>query len=274
MPIFNIQGKPIKLAGVIPLYRDRDVSNLIDAIAATGTTLNLAQRMYIVHNIESKKAIGVWDLEKACYLFVGGTAASHALNAKDPRNLDAAFRLTYTGGITHSNSGMLGNGSTGLADTKLIPATHLSENSTHLSYFTPTNNLTGSQIAIGVIQTSPLCFLQINITSANYLSGNVSSILAYTPLSSDGLTIGTRTSSSLQSVFYKGVKIATTTFNGDTVLPSAFSVYLLGRNADGTVNFPSVHLCGFASIGSGLTDTEAIQMSQIVNFAQAMRANF
>lgn len=53
----------------------------------------------------------------AFWLFVGGTAAAHKFNAKDPRDLNAAYRLTFSGGWTHSANGSQGNGTNGYADT-------------------------------------------------------------------------------------------------------------------------------------------------------------
>jgi hypothetical protein len=56
----------------------------------------------------------------AIYPFVGGTASSHKWNLKDPRNLDAAFRLIFNGGMTHSSTGVLFNGTNGWANTSSI----------------------------------------------------------------------------------------------------------------------------------------------------------
>jgi hypothetical protein len=43
---------------------------------------------------------------KALYPFVGGTAAKHKFNFMDARDLDAAFRLVFSGGVTHSTNGV------------------------------------------------------------------------------------------------------------------------------------------------------------------------
>ena len=55
---------------------------------------------------------------KALYPFVGGTATSHKFNLKDPRDLDAAFRLQFNGGWTHNSNGVTPNGTNGYADNK------------------------------------------------------------------------------------------------------------------------------------------------------------
>lgn len=60
---------------------------------------------------------GIWSKMKAVYPFVGGTATTHKYNLKDPRDLDAAFRLAFNGGWTHNANGITGNGTNTYADT-------------------------------------------------------------------------------------------------------------------------------------------------------------
>jgi hypothetical protein len=56
------------------------------------------------------KSNGLYNKIDAMYPVLGGTAASNKFNAKDPRDLDAAYRLTFNGVWTHNASGMLTNG--------------------------------------------------------------------------------------------------------------------------------------------------------------------
>jgi hypothetical protein len=63
------------------------------------------------------KTYGVWTKIKAIYPFVGGTATTHKFNLKDPRDLDAAFRLAFFGGWTHSANGATPNGTNAYANT-------------------------------------------------------------------------------------------------------------------------------------------------------------
>ena len=57
------------------------------------------------------KDAGLWTKFYAIYPFIGGTASTHKWNLKDPRDLNAAYRLTFSGGITHSSGGIKGKGS-------------------------------------------------------------------------------------------------------------------------------------------------------------------
>lgn len=70
----------------------------------------------------------------AFWLFVGGSAAAHKFNAKDPRDVDAAYRLTFSGGWTHSANGSQGNVINGFADT-FIAQNLLTQNSNSLAVY-------------------------------------------------------------------------------------------------------------------------------------------
>jgi hypothetical protein len=64
---------------------------------------------------------GTWDKYYAIYPFIGGTAATHKWNLKDPRDLNASYRLTFHGTWTHNAMGAKGDGVNGTyADTHLV----------------------------------------------------------------------------------------------------------------------------------------------------------
>ena len=83
--------------------------------------------------VEGMKSDGIWTKMKAIYPFVGGTADTHKYNLKDPRDLDAAFRITWAGGVTHASTGVKGNGTSGYGDTKWAASVHLG-NGTGVSF--------------------------------------------------------------------------------------------------------------------------------------------
>ena len=65
----------------------------------------------------------LWNKCYAVYPIVGGTASTHKFNLINPQDTDAAYRLNFVGGITHSSNGMQGNGTTGYANTFFNPTT-------------------------------------------------------------------------------------------------------------------------------------------------------
>jgi hypothetical protein len=88
-------------------------------ITAAGIT-NPTQQSAIDALVVGLKADGLWTSMTAIYPFVGGTATSHKYNLKDPRDLDAAYRLTFYGGWVHNSNGIIGNYFNTYADTYLI----------------------------------------------------------------------------------------------------------------------------------------------------------
>jgi hypothetical protein len=94
---------------------DPDATLFIQVSQITGST----QRGAIVDLVKDLKSNNLWSKMKAVYPMVGGTAETHKWNLKDPRDVDAAFRLTFTGGWTHSSTGAKGNGSNAWANTNL-----------------------------------------------------------------------------------------------------------------------------------------------------------
>ena len=230
-------------------------------IIAAGIT-DPTQKSAIITLVANLKAYGIWTKMKAIYPIVGGTASSHKFNLKDPRDLDAAFRLTFSSGWTHSSTGMLPNGTSAYADTFLNTSTQLNVNSHSFGMYSRTNNTTGSQ-AIGSFDNTPR-FLQNNLSLGNFVSGLVSSIISYTANPSTSLLMLSRTSSTLSKAFRAGVLLGQETVAMGT-LP-AFNFYLGARNNAGPAALYSVHQCAFAFIGDSLTDTEA------ANFYTAVQA--
>jgi len=92
---------------------DADAQAFITAAAITDTT----QQAAIDNLVIGLKADGLWTPMNALYPFVGGTASTHKWNLKDPRDLDAAYRLQFGGGVTHNTNGVQGNGVNSFIDT-------------------------------------------------------------------------------------------------------------------------------------------------------------
>lgn len=96
---------------------DSDAQAFITAVG----TLNDTQKTAINNLVKGLKLNGTWAKYKALYPVIGGTASAHKWNLKDPRDLDAAFRLTFNGTWTHNEFGAKGDGATGTyANTHLV----------------------------------------------------------------------------------------------------------------------------------------------------------
>jgi hypothetical protein len=228
-------------------------------ITAAGIT-NPTQQGAINTLVLDLKGYSIWTKFQAIYPIVGGTAASHKFNLKDPRDLDAAFRLTFATGWTHSATGM--TPSNAYADTFLNPNTQLNVNSHSFGIYSRTNNTSGTQV-YGAFDNTPR-FLSHNLSGGNLISGAVANIISYTANPSTSLLMLSRTSSTLSKGFRGGVLLAQETA-AVTSLP-LLNFYLGARNNAGVATFYSVHQLAFAFLGDGLTDTDA------ANFYTAVQA--
>jgi hypothetical protein len=241
---------------------DADAQAFIVAAAITDNT----QKNAINNLVINLKAAGIWSKMKAIYPMVGGTASSHKWNLKDPRDLDAAFRLTFTGGWIHASTGAKPNGTNAYADTFLTPSVSLSQNSTHVSYYTRTNS-NNTEVEIGSSTANNAAdnkiVLEIRTSGVSYYNVNAqATYISHVDSDSRSLYIANRTASNVVNGWKNGTSLATGTVPSTGL--STAKIYLGAFNQNITTAFYSVKECSFASIGDGLTDNEAIVLNQIV----------
>lgn len=221
------------------------------------------------------KQHGLWSKMVAVYPMIGGTAALHKWNLVDPRDVDAAYRLTFNGG-THSlalgyrpnaQGGAVGGG---YADTQLVPSSVLSDvNSTHLAYYSLADVPPDDRCEMG-------CYNWSGGGSRFHIIARYNGGLFYYGMSEDGATNAsvpassglfatTRTAPDATSAYRNGVQVGTSTSPPTNGLPN-FSVWLGGIDAyRGRSDLP----CGFASIGSGLTAQNVADLYTVVQAFQA-----
>ena len=239
---------------------DPDAQAFITAAAITDTTQQGAINTLVV----SLKGYSIWTKFKAIYPVVGGTAAQHKFNLKDPRDLDAAFRLTFATGWTHSSTGMKPLNT--YANTFLIPSTFLSLNSTHISYYSRSQETLSNQIDMGITSGSNQLYAIFYYNSTfRYTAVNNSGAVALALPNTTGLLIENRRNSTQTQSYKSGSLFQTVSVNSIGLATN--NVYLGAyNNGSGTALSPSTKQCAFASIGDGLTDTDA------ANFYTAVQA--
>jgi hypothetical protein len=196
-------------------------------------------------------------------------ASQMKYNLKDARDLDAAFRLTWSGGWTYSATGATPNGTNGYANTNLVPSTALTLNSTHLSFYSRTNQAAGNVYEFGVSPDPsdlPLMLLSARFTGdlirSSQYDYNLTQI--YTAnADSTGYYSNTRTSVNSHKVYKNGALLATNTVTSIQALPYTQPMYMSAGNFQGTANRFSSKQVAFATIGNGLTDQENQLLNQI-----------
>jgi len=187
---------------------------------------------------------------KALYPFVGGTAGKHSYNFMNT----AAHQITWNGGITHSSTGVLFNGTNGFGDSNFNVNTYTNNN--HLSYYIRTN-LDEVRVDAGIIDGNYYFDIESRISNVGYFGNHQLNFnVNFAVTDSRAFWLNTRTSSSLQTVYKNGTSSGTA---GGGLLPSLNgNVYFGARHSLGTgATLFSTKETAFASIGDGLNGTEA-----------------
>lgn len=237
---------------------DSDAKAFINAAGITDST----QKSAIDKLVKDLKGANLWSKMLVVYPLVGGTYNTCKYNLKDPRDLNAAYRLTQTSAGTYNYS-LTGVSYTGVStlnnrlDTYL-PFNATSETSTSMGIYVQTsipisNGTTfgdDGQNFIGKRVGGAILHLAVGGT---YLSAATASVNPHPPGFISGGTNGSR----LTSMFVNGVKQADGT--GSASLTTT-TYKLMGQ-------YPNlVH--SFAYIGSGMTNTEHQTLYTIVQAFQ------
>jgi len=261
----------------IRLKIDRNAKAFLNATGITDPTITEA----INTLVKGLKSNGIWSKMKSIYPFVGGTAITHKYNLKDPRDLNDAFRLQFNGGWTHSSNGALPNGTTGYAQT-FLNDNLLTVNNKSLSYYSRTNDPINSSIIfpteISTIGShrSQLAIHRFfsNITNRSISDISSSTTLGAAILNNSNNTLGfytaNRVSDTNNKLFKNGNQIASNTDNWGVTTANNLEYYINASNSNNTVPAGTYgrRQCAFASIGDGLSDSEALTYYNLVQAFQ------
>ena len=249
------------IIGTLPV--DADAQLFITNAAITDTT----QKAAIDKLVVDLKTYGIWTKMKALYPFVGGTAAQHKFNLKNPLDTDAAFRLVFNGGWTHSSTGALPNGTNAYADTLLRPNLIQSLNSNSIgAYSGNVSNSTGGSIMGAfnsgggkstIFNTSTFLLTRLNdnpISSA--ISGDI------------GLLMASRTGATTTKL-YKNTTLLATGNSGGSVLPD-YKIFLSNISLNGDLPYTeySINQLRLAFVGDGFDSTEQANLYTAVQTFQ------
>jgi len=247
------------LTDIVGITTDPDAQAFITAASITDTTQQSAINQLVV----DLKGYSIWSKFSAIYPFVGGTATKHSYNLKNT----AQYQITWSGGLTHSLTGVLPNGTNGYGSTGFFfdSTTALSS---HISTYIRTNSTTlACEIGSGNSSGSDECFIVRNGSTYlnNQCSGQAQRI---NPSVADarGLILNSRRANNDWETYKNGSSLGTNTANNTYTGGSSYSLALFRRNGVGTNDLYSAKETAFASIGTGLTDTE------VANFYTAVQA--
>jgi hypothetical protein len=206
-------------------------------------------------------------------------ASQFKFNLVNPVDSDAAFRLVFNGGWTHSSNGATPNGTNGYADTKF----------NNQGNWTATSN--GS---LGIsIATNPIAGVQCDMGSGSIADGANSSIL-YSRFSGDvyygglnctsvilgnantssiGFFVASRINTTQHSIYKRGSSTINSTATNPIGLNPNKTIYIGAGNSNIT-NIPanySDRRYNYSFIGDGLTQSEVdLYYSRITTFNTAL----
>lgn len=231
---------------------DSSTIDFINRVNTAGGSLTPIEQAATNQLVVDLKAYGLWDSMKAIYPMVGASAAACAQNLKS-----SSFTGTFTSGWTFASTGATPNGTSAFMNTQCTPA-QMAQDSCHLSIYNRTNSA-GNFVDIGC-STSSAIGNDFQVVSRftgnfNYSIINASSVAGFTQSISSGLQLISRIASTGFAYFSNTTKTAVTK---TSISPNALNVYIGARNINNlTIDNPSNRQCAFASMGDGLTDTQA-----------------
>ena len=243
---------------------DADAQAFITASGISGTEATAINTLVV-----NLKSANVWTKMKAVYPFVGNTASTQKWNLKDARDLNAAYRLVFSGGGTFSSNGYLPNGTNAYANTFLNTLTQIPTTG-HISYYSRTQIITTTQTDMGNINNIPPTSSNFITSTATINVGYYGNTLNFTTQNiSDkrGYIISSKTSSTSLKLYNNGSLVSTEN-SSNTVSAPNLNLFIGARNNNGTAETYSVKQCAFASIGDGLTDAEALAFYNAVQTFQ------
>ena len=240
----------VGVAGVDP-----DAQAFITAAAITDPTQQTAINTLVV----DLKGYSIWNKFSALYPFVGNTNAQHSWNLKDT----TTYKITWYGGVTSSANGILGNGTNGYGDTFLANNV-MAQNDAHISLYSRTDTNAAAydmgswngSIFGSFIRARAGGNFQHTINSSTY-SVNANS-------DGRGFYLVSRKNNTSITGYKNNTPYLNSFVTSDSNIATSFKILRVGEyNGE-----YSPRNLAFASIGDGLTDTEAANLYTAVQAFQ------
>lgn len=243
---------------------DPDAQAFITAASITDPT----QQTAINQLVTDLKGYGIWTKMKALYPFVGGTASSHKFNLKDPRDLDAAYRLVFFGGITHDSNGVTGNATNSYVNTNFkANSAGITLGNYGFGFYSNTN-AQEIKYQMGVRDS-------VNVARHSILSRNTSNIgfASIQSTTEDSFGSVTNSSGNVSLNYISGsrkVNIQGLSYNliSTNSTPHTTDMYLMALNNSGTASFFSGYRFSLFRIHEGLNSIEENNMQTLITTFQ------
>jgi len=233
-----------------------DAQAYITAVESAGGTLTLTQKTAWNTFVLAAKGGSnpYWSNFAIINPIMGGTSASHAINAKNP----ATFTATYSGTVTHTSTHVVSNGTTGYMNTGYNPSVNDADGFGSMAVWVR-NNIDATACVMGAISATNR-YTQIYPRFGNTLYGqyNTNNSIAETQTfsTSVGFSLVSRTGSTAIFTQRDATQVGSTTSTAIT----NNNIYVLAQNVNGTAgNFTTYQVCMYMIADTPLTTAQASQ---------------
>lgn len=250
------------------------LTNVVNA----GGSVNSSQSAATISLFTSIVSNGLWGKLYAFYPTLGGTAASHIFNGRS-----GSYNLTFNGGWTHTSSGMQPNGTNGYAETNFNPNNVIgNNNASSLGVYVNLQGTVGDRIYDMGAATNDSILTDLWNIAAKRTSGAGNNTLfdsgTYDPsalgrvsttsqASASGMTIGSARASNDRTLYRNGSNIATNTGSRALTYPNR-TILIGAQKNEAPILYYNSNQYAFAFMGAGLTNTDIVNLSSIINTYQ------
>lgn len=240
---------------------DPDVLAFIQAASITNMVIVYALNNFVL----GLKNYNIWQKMYAVYPLVGGSASTHKFNLKNPQDTNAAYRLTFSGGLTHNSNGITFGGVNGTISTNMA-STVPAQNSVSFGVYSRTSgNGAGAEFALGSGTASPRLNMLIQYTNGNTyfdLNNTYLSTIVALATTATGLYVSSRTASNAINLYRRGVNVSSQTDASSAIMAGTIGMGAFSGGGYSSRNVSYYH------ISQGLTNTEVSQLNELVQNLQ------
>lgn len=256
---------------IISLYQepvlDENVQNFVNATGITNDSIITPLNTFV----NTLKSDGIWTKLYALYPFVGTTEETNKYNLINT----GSYLLGFNGSWTYNDNGVSANGTNTYANTSFNPSSSISDYITNssLSVYVRTNTTSsgydmGCESNIPVVGDRRTYFISKGGGNKAQYDIGTNQLISVADVTGSGFWTATVSGSSTnnQRIFRNGTSIANQTNNITQCADQA--IYIAANNFRGTANAFTSESYSLASIGKGLTDSEAATYNTAVQTFQ------
>jgi hypothetical protein len=240
---------------------DADAQKFMDSCGITVLT----EKFAINNLVKQLKDSSLWAKFVAVYPMMGGTATTAKWNLMDPRDLDAAYRLTFYGTPVCAATGVLFTTANDYADTHLADSAIGGYNNSSIAYYSRTQN-TISGYDIGCTDAA----VPYNELSVFSNSADNSEWFGFSQNMTTANTTGLfmLSSSATNVTRYRNGAVVSSKGSAPNSRYTNLAI-LIGKSR--VTTHTGQKECALATIGNGLTGAQALTFYNIVqNFETAL----